>query len=806
MAKFDAGMESMVDTYIFETTSLLEQLDQCLMKTESENSFGDEEINEIFRIMHTIKGSSAMMGLDNLSHLAHSVEDMFYIIREEKPAISDMRTLYDLVFTASDLMKAEIDILQDESAEPTDFTEQMTKIRDYAASLSKSGTPDGGRSAAPPSANSPAPAPGRPDSSTDSGEELTEVIICGENDPAVVNVLFEKDCMMENLRALMVISNIKNECSSLKFEPQDIEDNSDTAAVIAEKGFKIEFVPKSLPFEEIVSIIKDTAHVSECTLLSPGGEKREKVPLSSLTTVRVTFEDDCRMENLRALLVISNIKEECNRLAFFPADIETNQSTASVVRDEGFIIHFNSDYGDEAITRLIGETSNVKSVEIISSGSAPEEKQPETAKTPEKEGEVQTQKTAPAPPKENKAADRKAPEKSPVSKQSFISVNLLKLDQLLDMVGEIVITEAMVTSNPDLKGLRLDNFQKAARQLRKLNSELQDIVMSIRMVPISGAFNKMTRIVRDMKVKLNKDCDLVFEGEETEVDKSIIDNLNDPLMHMVRNSMDHGIEDDPEQRIAAGKPARGRITLSAYSSSGEVVIVVADDGAGMDPAKILDKAEKNGILTKPRSEYTDKEAYGLIMLPGFSTNETVTEYSGRGVGMDVVKKNIEKCGGTVSVDSKPGEGTSFIIKIPLSLSIVDGMEISVGSSIFTIPISYIKESFKLRPGQLIRDTDGREMILIRGECYPLIRLCRLYGLSGAVEEINEGIIILVESDNKCACLLADELIGEQQVVVKPFPPLLANYNVKQNGMAGCSILGDGSITIILDISNILMDY
>ena len=373
-------------------------------------------------------------------------------------------------------------------------------------------------------------------------------------------------------------------------------------------------------------------------------------------------------------------------------------------------------------------------------------------------------------------------------------------------MGEIVITEAMVTSNPDLKGLRLDNFQKSARQLRKLNSELQDTVMSIRMVPLSGAFSKMTRIVRDMKVKLGKDVDLIFEGEETEVDKSIIDQLNDPLMHMVRNSMDHGIEDNVEDRIKAGKPPKGKLTLSAYNSSGEVIIVVADDGQGINPEKVLAKAEKNGILTKPANEYSEKEILNMIMLPGFSTNDQVTEYSGRGVGMDVVRKNIEKIGGTVSVESKFGQGTNFVIKIPLSLSIVDGMEVSVGESIFTIPINSIRESFKVKPNQLVKDTNGKEMVMIRGECFPLIRLYDLYDLVPGTNDLYDGIVILVETDGKCACLFADELIGEQQVVVKPFSSLLNNYNVKQNGMAGCSILGDGSITIILDVSNIISDF
>ncbi|MCI7766843.1 MAG: chemotaxis protein CheA [Oscillospiraceae bacterium] len=808
MARFEAGMESMVDMYIFETTSLLEQLDQILMKTENENSFGEEEINEIFRIMHTIKGSSAMMGLDNMSHLAHAIEDMFYIIREDNPVISDMKSLYELVFTASDLLKAEIDLVQDEDSEPTDFSDQMTKIKNFAAMLKNGGTP------APESAAETAPA-----ASEQPADEMITVSMGGGDNSTTVKVTFEDDCKMENLRALLVINNIRNECSMLKFEPEDIEDNSDTAAYIVENGFIIHFTPAQTTAEDIISLIGSTMNVKACEVISMGGEKTEEVPAYTLTCAKVEFAEDCKMENLRALMVINNIREECEQLAFVPADIETNQSSAQVIRDNGFLVYFKSEYGDDAILKIIGETPNVSSVTVLNTGSdspaqaeaAPASAQaaPSEAPKPEsKPAEDKKAEAAPAPKAESKPAEKKPAENksSGAAKQSLISVNLYKLDQLLDLVGEIVITEAMVTSNPDLKGMRLDNFQKAARQLRKLNSELQDIVMSIRMVPISGAFNKMTRIVRDMKVKLNKDVDLIFEGEETEVDKSIIDNLNDPLMHMVRNSMDHGIEETAEERIAAGKNPKGKITLSAYSSSGEVVIVVADDGMGMNPEKLLDKAEKNGILTKPRSEYTEKEALGLIMLPGFSTNETVTEYSGRGVGMDVVRQNIEKCGGTVSVDSKIGEGTSFIIKIPLSLSIVDGMEVSVGNSIFTIPISYIKESFKLKPNQVLRDTDGREMVMIRGECYPLIRLYELYDLDGAKTDLYSGIIILIESDGKCACLLADELIGEQQVVVKPFPLLLNNFNVKQNGMSGCSILGDGSITIILDVSNIISDF
>lgn len=818
MGKFEPGMEGMIDAYIFEATSLLERLDQILMATESNSSFGEEDINEIFRIMHTIKGSSAMMGLDNMSKLAHAVEDMFFIIREEHPVIAQIESLYDLVFKASDLLKAEIDLIQEDEYEPTDFTALMETIRGYAASLKDGSAAVPAAAPAPTAAPAPAPAAAAPAPAEAAPVEMQKVASL-----TTVKVMFDDDCRMENLRALIIVNKLQDECLTLRYEPADIETNSDTAKTIIENGFIIHFKSATTD-DNILKLIEESLNVKSYEVLEYGSDDGVDVPSAELTTVKVTFEADCKMENLRALMVVNNIRDMCELLAYEPSDIEENSATADIIVNNGFIIHFKSSHTTEEIMAKITESPSVDMCTLVKEGApaaapapapaaapAPAPAAPAPAPAPAQSAPAPAKKAeAPKPAAPAAPAAQKAP--APASstgskgKQSLISVNLNKLDQLLDMVGEIVITEAMVTSNPDLKGLQLDNFQKAARQLRKLTDELQDIVMSIRMIPLSGAFNKMTRIVRDMKIKLNKDVDLIFVGEDTEVDKSIIDSLNDPLMHMVRNSMDHGIEETAQERIDAGKDPKGKITLAAYSSSGEVVITVSDDGYGINAEKVLAKARKNGLLTKPDEEYSKKEIFNMIMLPGFSTNEQVTEYSGRGVGMDVVKKGIEKIGGTVSVDSKEGFGTTFIIKIPLSLAIVDGMEVSVGESIFTIPISSIKESFKLKENQLIKDTSGKEMIMIRGQCYPLIRLYELYELETKVTDIYEGIIILVENEGRSACLMADELIGEQQVVVKPFSPMLNNFNVKQNGMAGCSILGDGSITIILDIGNIISDF
>jgi len=396
--------------------------------------------------------------------------------------------------------------------------------------------------------------------------------------------------------------------------------------------------------------------------------------------------------------------------------------------------------------------------------------------------------------------DKKQGQKNTCSnpKQNLISVNVAKLDVLMDLIGELVVAEAMVTRNPELANLPLDNFHKAARQLRKITNELQDVVMSVRMVPLANTFQKMQRLVRDMSKKVNKEVELEVIGEETEVDKNIIEQISDPLMHLIRNAIDHGLE-NPEERIKSGKSQLGKLILEAKNAGGDVWITIKDDGKGLDREKIIQRAQEHGLLNKSESEMSDKEVYSLILLPGFSTKDKVTEFSGRGVGMDVVVKNIEGIRGSILIDSTPGQGTTMSIKIPLTLAIVDGMTIKVGESCYTVPITEIKESFKVKEKDVITDPEGNEMILLRGECYPILRLHQLYKIETEVTEINKGILTMVESDGKSICLFADDLLGQQQVVIKALPRFIK----KIKGIAGCTLLGDGSISLILDVTGLV---
>lgn len=699
----DNGMDNMLDMYLFETNSLLEQLDELLIEAEKAGDFTVDDVNEIFRIMHTVKGSSAMMEFNSLMQIAHHIEDLFFFIREnglDSLESSHKSTLFDLMFRSTDLLRAEV--LKVQNNEPlSDNVDSLTvEINSFLKKISKD--------------NKDAPA------------EIKK-----PEKPAI------------------------KECS------------------------------KSAASSPVTTVDLDEVRMdlAEC----PDD--------NSPYFLRIFFDEGCGMENLRAFMLISSLKESGLEFNFYPSDVETNSQSSSFIIEKGFFLALDSrETADTAISQ-INNMNNLRSYELIQNvraKSAVEEKTAETAAAP-----VNRENTAPASTPAASTGHQMP------SKQNLISVNLAKLDNLVAIVGEIVITESMVTSSPEIQNLKnLDSFLKATRQLRKLTDDLQDIVMSLRMVPVSGVFQKMNRIVRDMKQKLKKDVRLTIVGENTEVDKSIVDSIGDPIMHIVRNSMDHGIEETAEERIRVGKNPQGEIILSASHTTNEVIISIRDDGRGVNPAGVLAKAKRNGILTKPESEYTQKEILALLLAPGFSTNETVTEFSGRGVGMDVVKKNVEAIGGTVTITSDLGKGMCTTLKIPLTMAIVDGMEISVGKSVFTIPIANIRQSFKVKNEEVIYDTEGNEIIRCMNQFYPILRIHRLYNIETEVTNIEDGILVWVESGDKSYCLFVDDLLGEQQVVVKPLPVYLNSFNIKDSGISGCTILGDGNISIILDVLNL----
>ncbi|WP_172839777.1 chemotaxis protein CheW, partial [Variovorax paradoxus] len=382
---------------------------------------------------------------------------------------------------------------------------------------------------------------------------------------------------------------------------------------------------------------------------------------------------------------------------------------------------------------------------------------------------------------------------SAAKESSSIRVDVEKVDQLINLVGELVITQSMLTQAATmLDPVAYERFLSGLGHLERNARDLQESVMSIRMMPMDYVFSRFPRVIRDVSAKLGKQVRLDTYGKETELDKGLIERIVDPLTHLVRNSLDHGIE-TPEVRLAKGKDATGQLLLSAQHHGGNIVIEVSDDGAGLNRERILAKAMQQGMAVS--ETMPDEEVWQLIFAPGFSTAEQVTDISGRGVGMDVVKRNIQEMGGHVEIHSRGGQGTTTRIVLPLTLAILNGMSVKVGDEAYILPLSYVIESLQPLPEHLHSITADGHVIRVRGEYLPLIELHRVFDVAGAQTHPTQGILVIVQADDSRFALLVDELLGQHQVVVKN---LETNYR-KVPGISAATILGDGSVAFIIDV-------
>lgn len=383
------------------------------------------------------------------------------------------------------------------------------------------------------------------------------------------------------------------------------------------------------------------------------------------------------------------------------------------------------------------------------------------------------------------------------SHDTSLRVRTERLDRLINMVGELVIAQSMVAQDTTIHQIGNHELLKKVTHAGKIVRELQDLTMSMRMVPLKSAFQKMARLARDLAHKNQRQVNFIAEGEETEIDRNMVDIISDPLVHMVRNAIDHGIE-PPEVREANGKLAAGMLRLAAYHSGGDVVVELQDDGKGLDRAKIFEKAVDKGLIDADKI-LSDSEVYDLIFIPGFSTADKITDISGRGVGMDVVKRSIEALRGRVEIASEAGRGTKFIVRLPLTLAITDGMLVQVGSERYIIPTVNIKLSFRPDAQSLSTVAGRAEMVMLRGELMPLFRLHRLFEIANAVEDPIRGLLVVVGDGNRRCALLVDELLSQQQVVAKTLGAGLGRIQ----GVSGGAILGDGRVGLILDPSEIV---
>ena len=700
-------LDSMLDMYLYENGQLLEQLEQTTLEKKDADGFDEEDINEFFRVMHTIKGSSGIMMFDGIMKLAHKLEDVFYYIRESHPDNVPHLELVEKILAVSDFLREDFDNIRDNGEPAKDSTALIKDIDKFLNKLKNKILAE--------------------DKELPKKEEEEEPMqfyigaAGGEHfKHYYITVYYRNDTQMSNIHAYALANSLKDVTEEMYYSPEDIITNESSGDVILEQGFKM-LIKTNLELDDIKAVL--------------GGFDVESTEISNCS------------------------KEEFEAGFDVPAPI-----VGSDVIDLG--------EGDKEEEKKKEDENKVKPGDYV----------------------VESKSAA----KKATLAKNKKPK---AAAASYISVNVNKIDQLMDLIGEVVIAESVVLQNPDLNvpGLNLTNFNKSAAQLTKFISEMQDVIMSMRMMTLTNTFQKMNRIVFDTSRKVGKDIEFKMIGENTEVDKNIIEHISDPLMHMIRNSIDHGIEEKADRK-AAGKSEKGLITLEAKNEGGKVLISVSDDGGGMNPEKLFAKAKKNGIVPRDKtiSDYTNKEIYQFITSPGFSTKEKVTELSGRGVGMDVVMQNIQSVGGVLEIDSEYGKGSTMTLKIPLTLAIINGILLEVGKQKFVIETGSVKEFINVKGNGIIKEPDGEEYLNVRGQYYTVVRLSEKYHIKGAVSEISEGIMILTEYESQKLCIFVDKLLGGQEIVVKPIP----EYIKKVDGLSGCTQLGDGSIALILDIGTL----
>ena len=780
----DANNEELLKDFFTEAEEQVEHLESNILVIEQDPTNHDA-IDEIFRAAHTLKGGSATVEMNELSTFTHSVEDLLDALRSGTLAVSE--PIVDVLLSAIDIIKAMLESRRNGSPYGEDVTPMVTKIKSFIpekASKKKSPAPKpaGMLGAAPAAAPAPKPAAAAsgvklPITESDFAE-MKEACQPGEKLWAVT-VNFDESNPMNSVGGIQVFVALKAKGSVLKTIPDfDILYEDEFQAKV------IYFISSAATGEEL----EDTSFLTDVTL-----------------------------------------------------------NTDAKVVDESCI------GGGSELSAV--ETPEAPAQEAVAPTPAPQAQ--EAAPAPQAAAPTPApQAAAPAAP----AAPAKAApvKKAPVQQASVLRVDAKRIDYLLNLVSETVITKGAFNqiatqmgdlqvqfqtldasykekvrrmfeqlpqyleeiqngaSVKEIKASVLEEFggilsyfdqfegslknlttkyRSSTQNLGRIIGELQEGVMKIRMVPVNQIFSRFPRTVRDLCKSLNKKMDLVIEGEDTEMDKGVVEDLLDPIMHCVRNSADHGIE-SPEERKKAGKPETGTILLKAANEGNTVTIDIVDDGEGIDVERVKQKAIQKGLI-HPDKILSNQEAYNLIFLPGFSTNTTITAVSGRGVGLDVVKSNIEKLKGTVSVTSERGVGSKFTIRLPLTLAIIQGLLVRVGKEVYSIPITNVIESVRVKQGE-INTIDNYEVLNVRNEVISILRLSRLFNIKDAGKgEYN--FIVIVGSQEKKIGIMVDSLIGEEDVVIKP----LQDQFTSSPGIAGASILGDGSVSLIIDVSQLL---
>lgn len=776
---FDINNEELLKDFFSEATQQVEVLESNILVIE-QNPQDYGAVDEIFRAAHTLKGGSATVEMMELSSFTHAMEDLLDQVRSKVVPITE--DVVDLLLKAIDIIKAMLESRTNGVPYAEDVSDMVAKLRSYVPD--KKG---GAKKATAPKVQAPPPPPKEEPQeevsvasvdAVDVGKYFSEYEFLELKEAVkgsklyTVLVTFDENYPMNTVGGIQVFAGLKQCGNVLKTVP---DFDSLYEDVFHEKV--LYFVGSSKSLEEV----KDVASINEVTLkvevaepdLADMAEKAEKASAYEEPKKEAPVQKKEETVEVEKKAEASQSTPPSKTAPKVPTNTQTSSAHApsAVLRvDAKRIDYLLNLVSETVITKASLNQSAIEFSDLYNNFQGASS--------------------------EYKDKIRKLLDKMPSYLEKI--KNGHNINEIKQEIGQEYASLFEIFTDFDSKMKHsVTKFKSSAQNLGRIAGELQEGVMKIRMVPISQIFSRFPRVVRDLSKDLHKNIQLVIEGEDTELDKSVVEDLLDPIMHCVRNALDHGIE-TPEVRRAAGKPEQGTMLLKASNEGNMIVIEVSDDGHGIDVERVKAKAVEKGLL-HPGKKLTDVEAFQLVFAPGFSTSEKISNVSGRGVGLDVVKTHIEKLNGTVTVESEINVGTRFIIKLPLTLAIIQGLLVRVGEQVYSIPITSVIESHRVK-GEEIRCIDNYEVFNVREEVNSLLRLNRLFGIaSNDTDEDGYNYIVIVGTEDKKVGLMVDSLIGEEDVVIKP----LKDQFTSSPGIAGASILGDGSVSLIIDVGQLL---
>ncbi|HDQ13441.1 MAG TPA: chemotaxis protein CheA, partial [Sediminispirochaeta sp.] len=756
-------------SFLIEAHDHLDDIEERIL--DLEKNYDERTVHDIFRSMHTIKGVSSFIGLEEVKSLSHDLESILNSLRGGELEMED--ELIDVLLAGGDSLQKMITDIEEQAGDLKSQKGTLTIYEDrvdidgvlgmrapYLSRIQSKGAETGGGEKEGPESDKKeqekkAPTTDRKKSPTKSG--VVEELIT----PEMVRKFVEET---------------SDQVDTAEHALLELEKDPSQTAHIEEAFRAIHTIKGNSGFFGFAILEKMCMGIEGILdTLRSGNRKPDEQVLNLL---------------LQSIDGLNGTLHQVERGEIKPgdeADTEVSAEDAMAGKEEGdfkplgdLLVEMGVASRDAVDQALDLQRMRLGEI-LVQQGAAKEE---EVEKVLEKQG---------------KNSEQKGDQYSGYRvKRRDIRVDTERLDKLFDLMGELITAEAMVLNNPDLADLELPNFERSSGYMSKITREMQEITMSIRMIPLEGLFSKMRRLVRDLSKKFDKQVELKISGEDTEMDRNVMEEISDPLVHIIRNALDHGIE-GVEERKKRGKPEAGLIKLDAGYEGNEIWITISDDGGGLNRERILERSLDRGLIQGDPEEMKDEEVWKLIFEPGFSTAEQVSEISGRGVGMDVVKQNIQKLRGKVDIRSVEGEGSTFILRIPLTLAIIDGISFTVGAQMYSIPITDVIQFHKASTAELTRTNQNETVIDLRDEVLPVLKLHEFFNIQTEKKEVDQGIVIVVQARDQKAALLADEILGYRQIVIKSLPPYMENIRA----LSGCSIMADGQVSLIIDTGALL---